>query len=81
MLVKTEIARLEEFKPWSGAVYWHKRIIDAGKGEELLQALEDIFPEGMDETALNDLLRFEPEEAFRLVGLPLDEFGVAEEDA
>lgn len=60
MIIKTTINKLEDFKPWSGAVPWHKEICDAGKGEALIQALEELYPEGLTDGALNDLLWFEP---------------------
>lgn len=50
---------IENYKPWSGAVGFYEEIVDAGKLNQLEFILEDIYPEGMSETELNDLLWFE----------------------
>lgn len=50
---------IENYKPWSGAVDFYNEIVDAGKLDYLEQVLEDIYPDGMSETELNDLLWFE----------------------
>ncbi len=60
---------LETFEAWSGAVDTLDRIKEAGKCEELEFILDDLFPDGMGETELNDLLWFEPEEVFEWLGI------------
>lgn len=60
---------LNTFEAWSGAVNTLDRIRLEGKCEELESVLEDLYPEGIDETALNDLLWFEPEIVYEWVGL------------
>lgn len=60
---------LENFEAWSGAVDTLDRIIAEGKCDELEAILEDMYPEGMDETNLNDLLRFEAETVFEWLGI------------
>lgn len=52
---------IENYKPWSGAVSFYEEIVDAGKLDYLEQVLEDIYPDGMSETDLNDLLWFDEE--------------------
>lgn len=52
---------IENYKPWSGAVGFYEEIVDAGKLDYLEQVLEEIYPDGMSETYLNDLLWFEEE--------------------
>lgn len=59
----------ESFKPWSGAVDTHARIVNAGKAELFESMLEDCYPDGMTETELNDFLWFEPETCYKWVGL------------
>lgn len=73
MKVYTELDDLQEFKPWSGAEYAWQKIVEAGKGEEFISMLEYDKPEGMTETEINDLLWFEPEYCFGLVGLEEEE--------
>ena len=52
---------LYNFTRWSGAVYNYNRIIEAGKAEEFEYMIEDLYPDGIDETTLNDILWFEDE--------------------
>lgn len=60
---------LEYFEGWSGAEDTLDRIIKEGKCDELEAILEDMYPDGMDETNLNDLLRFEAETVFEWLGI------------
>jgi hypothetical protein len=73
MKITKEITDLSEFEAWSGAVDTKNKICDVGKGEAFLTALEDFYPDGIDEVALNDLLWFEDEFVMHLVGLKTDE--------
>ena len=60
---------LSTFKAWSGAVSTLDRIQREGKCEELESILEDIYPDGMTETQLNDLLWFDDEWIFETLGM------------
>ena len=60
---------LNTFKAWSGAVNTLDRIQREGKCEELEAQLEELYPDGMTETELNDLLWFEADEVYSWVGL------------
>ena len=60
---------LNSFKAWSGAVDTLERIQREGKCSLLEQILEDIYPDGMTETELNDLLWFEPETVYEWLGI------------
>ena len=53
MRIYSEIS-LEHFEAWSGAVDTLDRVREAGKCEELESILEDVYPDGMSETELND---------------------------
>ena len=68
MKITKEIS-LEEFEGWSGAENTLDKIISEGKAEALEFILEDLYPEGMDEIQLNDLLCFDPEWCFKAVGI------------
>ena len=68
MKITKEIS-LKRFDAWCGAEKTLDKIIFEGKAEEFEFILEDLYPEGMDETQLNDLLRFEPEWCFEAVGI------------
>lgn len=63
---------LETFEAWSGAVDTLKRVRNAGKCAELEAVLEELYPDGMSETGLNDLLWFEPESVYEWVGIRSD---------
>lgn len=70
MKIYNEIYDLIDFEPWSGAVDTYDIIIREGKGRSLIAELEYLYPEGIDETGLNDILWFEPEWCFEIVGIP-----------
>lgn len=72
MKVTKEIS-LEDFEWWSGAVETAAKITEAGAWEELESILEDEYPEGIDETSLNDLLWFEDEWIFEMLGISEEE--------
>lgn len=72
-LTITKTMSLEEFQPWSGAVDTMNKIIDARKLDDLDFLLEDQYPEGIDETALNDLLWFESDWVLDQLGLKDDD--------
>ena len=61
------------FEPWSGAVDTWERIQEAGKIDDLENILECEYPDGIDETELNDLLWFEPETIYEWLDMPTDE--------
>lgn len=63
---------LADFKFWSGAETTAQRIWEeqGSEGFDQLEAiLEDLYPDGIDETELNDLLWFEPETIFEWLGI------------
>ena len=61
------------FEAWSGAKDTLDKIIDEGKCEELEGILEDMYPDGMTETELNDLLWFESESIYEWLGIRSEE--------
>ena len=73
MKVYKEITSLLEFTPWSGAIETYNKLLKAGKGEEFVDQLEHVFAgEEVSVTDINNMLWFEPEECFKLVGLDKD---------
>lgn len=72
MKVYQEIS-IESFEAWSGAVETQEKIIDAGKAEEFEALIEELFPNGIDETELNDFLWFDDDYI-------LEALGITEED-
>lgn len=58
-----------EYEPWSGAIETWEKIEKADKVEDLDFLLEDIYPEGLTKTELNDLLWFEADWVLEQLGL------------
>ena len=63
MTIKSEIS-LENFQAWSGAVSTLNRIINEGKCSQLDFMLEELYPDGMTDTQLNDLLWHDSDTVF-----------------
>lgn len=73
---------LNTFEAWSGAVDTLNRIREEGKTDALEAILEDLHPDGMTETDLNDLLWFDPETVFEWLGIKTnDELETTEAEA
>ena len=58
MTIKTE-TNLRSFEAWSGAVDTKKIILDAGLEEEFEILIDELYPDGLSDTELNDLLWFD----------------------
>lgn len=63
------IAELGDYKPWSGAVRTYDMIKDAGKLDDLERFLEELYPEGIGMTELNDLLWFDDDYVLSSIGM------------
>lgn len=64
---------LYNFGAWSGAKDTQKTIIEAGKDEEFDQLIEELYPDGLSETQLNDILWFEPDWIYEILGINEEE--------
>lgn len=60
---------LENFEAWSGAVDTKNGIIEAGKVDEFDQLIDELYPDGLSETHLNDLLWFETDWLYQTLGI------------
>ena len=60
---------LNSFQAWSGAKDTLERIQRDGKCVELENILEELYPDGMTETELNDLLWFDSESVYEWLGI------------
>lgn len=58
---------------WGQAVSVLKEIYEAGLSEELMDFLEDLYPDGADAIELNDLLSYDWEWVYKNIGMPSDE--------
>ena len=73
MLKITRDIELENFQPWSGAVETFNRVYNEDKLDDLAFLLEDIYPDGITDTQLNDILWFEDEWLFEALGISEEE--------
>ena len=64
---------LNSFQAWSGAKNTLDRIQREGKCGELENILEELYPDGMTETQLNDLLWFDSESVYEWLGIRSEE--------
>ena len=60
---------INNFEAWSGAKETLERIQREGKCAELENVLEELYPDGMTETELNDLLWFDSESVYEWLGI------------
>lgn len=58
-----------DFKAWSGAKDTQEKIINENKEDEFDQLIEELYPDGLDETQLNDILWFDEEWIFESLGI------------
>ena len=64
-----EELNLKDFQAWSGATETKNIIIQAGKEEEFEELIEELYPNGLSATELNDLLWFDSEEIYSCLGI------------
>ena len=63
------IVDFSDYKPWSGAVDTYELIKDADKLDELEAYFEELYPDGITATQINDILWFDGEEVLKYLGL------------
>lgn len=68
MKVTSEIT-LFQFNAWSGATGTQLNILRAGLENEFDSLIEELYPDGIDETQLNDILWFESEWVYESLGM------------
>ena len=68
-----ENTTLVNFDAWSGAVDTKERIINEGKADEFDNLIEELYPDGLSETQLNDILWFEEDWIFEMLGISDEE--------
>ena len=59
-----------QYKPWSSAVPVYDKIEEVGKLSSLENLIDEMYPEGIDETDLNDLLSFDTDWLADMLGIP-----------
>lgn len=58
---------------WVGARYTADRLQDEGKGEDFVNLIEEIYPDGIDRTALNDLMWFDSDWIYESLGMAAED--------
>lgn len=69
MKIINETIRLREFEAWSGAKSTKEKIIEHDKEEEFENLIEELYPNGLTDVQLNDILWFEEEWIFESLGI------------
>lgn len=64
---------ISEFQAWSGAVSTLNTIVESGMADEFTQMIEELYPDGLTDTQLNDILWFEEEWILESLGISEDE--------
>lgn len=60
---------LHTFEAWQGAKETRNAIIEAGKAEEFNDLVDELFPDGLSETEMNDFLWFDDETIFEMLDI------------
>lgn len=79
MKVYQEIS-IRNFEAWNGAVATKDLIIEHDKADEFDALIEELYPDGIDETQLNDILWFDDEWVLESLGIEEEEEDEDEED-
>lgn len=58
-----------KYSPWSGAIDTFNTIEKAGKLEEFESLIDELYPDGIEEVKLNDILWFEDDWILEMLGL------------
>ena len=72
MIIKTE-TNLRDFEAWAGAIETKNLILDAGLEEEFEELIEEIYPDGLTDTKLNDILWFDGSWILETLGIEEEE--------
>ena len=73
MKTYNENTTLRDFNAWSGAEETKQTILDNHLSEEFDSLIEELYPEGLSGTQLNDILWFESDWIFESLGIPVEE--------
>lgn len=63
---------IKDFKAWSGAVETKNIIIKNNMAEAFDDLIEELYPEGIEETQLNDVLWFDADWIFEQLGIEVN---------
>ena len=72
MTIKTE-TNLRNFEAWSGAIDTKNLTLDAGLEEEFEMLIDELYPEGLSDIDLNDILWFDSDWILETLGIKEEE--------
>lgn len=64
---------LENFNPWAGAIPTYNKIMEEDLVYEFEDLVDELFPNGLTETELNDFLWFEDDYIYEMLGIDMEE--------
>ena len=64
---------ISDFEAWSGAMDTKNRIVEENKESEFDSLIEELYPDGLTDTQLNDILWFEEDWIFESLGITDEE--------
>lgn len=73
MKIINETVSIINFQSWSGAKDTQERIINEGKAEDFDYLIEELYPDGIEEGDLNDILWFEEDWIYEMLGIDNEE--------
>ena len=68
MKITSEMS-LKNFKAWRGAKDTLNKLIELDKCDDLEFILDDLYPDGLTDTQLNDILWFDDEWIYETLGI------------
>ena len=71
---------IAQFEAWCGAKNTKETIIANDKEDEFDQLIEELYPDGIDETQLNDILWFKSEWVYEMLAISEEEEEEEEEE-
>lgn len=69
MKVIVENVKLEDFEAWSGARHTQSVIMDNDKENEFDSLIDELYPDGLTDTQLNDILWHDSEWVCQTLGI------------
>jgi hypothetical protein len=70
----------DEYEPWSGAEETYNRILGEDKLDDLERLVDEVYPEGISRTELNDMLWFDSDWVYEMLGMKGDDEEEEEEE-
>lgn len=69
MFIVRDYMSIRDFEPWCGAVDTRERILELGLADQFDMLIDEIYPDGLTPTKLNDILWFDDDWVFGALGI------------